>query len=125
GSCLRSLTRQTVSTSAFEVIVVDNGSRDSTREVVEGYSGSLNLRYIHAPEPGLHVGRHVGYFEAKSDVLMYADDDIEALPTWVDSVVKAFADEKVGLVGGNNYPLFEKDPPEWLKLWWARPVYRG
>lgn len=125
AACLESLTRQTLPADAFEVIVVNNGSRDATPDVAASYSTRLNLRCIDVAEPGLHVGRHAGCRAANSDVLMYADDDIEAGSTWVEAVVKAFSDPNVGLVGGNNFPKFEADVPDWLSLLWSRPVSRG
>lgn len=123
--CLESLTRQTLAPEDFEVIVVDNGSRDSTPEVASAYATRLDLRCIAAPEPGLHVGRHAGMRAARSDVLMYADDDIEAQPTWVEAVARAFGAPDVALVGGNNHPRFEGEPPAWLQRWWSEPVYKG
>lgn len=123
--CLESLTRQTLAPEDFEVIVVDNGSRDSTPEVAAAYATRLDLRCIAAPEPGLHVGRHAGMRAARSDVLMYADDDIEAQPTWVEAVARAFGAPDVALVGGNNHPRFEGEPPAWLQRWWSEPVYKG
>lgn len=122
--CLSSLTRQTLAPEEFEVIVVDNGSRDSTQQVAASYSTRLTVRCITAPEPGLHVGRHAGMRAARSEVLMYADDDIEATPTWVESVMRAF-DEGADLVGGNNHPCFESEPPAWLQQWWEQPIYKG
>jgi glycosyltransferase involved in cell wall biosynthesis len=123
--CLAALTRQTLPIDEFEVLVVDNGSIDSTCDVAKAYGQSLQLTYVTAPVPGLHVGRHAGLLRAKSDVLIFADDDIEALPTWVEAVVDSFKDTGVALVGGNNYPLFEEDPPAWLLRWWKRPVHIG
>lgn len=110
---------------AFEVLVIDNGSIDDTAEVVRRHSALLQLRYIEAPEPGLHVGRHEGMRQAQSDVLMFADDDIEAGPRWVEAVVRSFANANVALVGGNNHPLFEATPPAWLMQWWEKPVHKG
>ncbi|MCD6672183.1 MAG: glycosyltransferase [Burkholderiaceae bacterium] len=123
--CLAALTRQTLAADEFEVVVVDNGSRDATAQVAAGYATHLALRCIVAPEPGLHVGRHAGMRAARSDVLMYTDDDAEPEPTWVEAVAQAFEDPAVGLVGGNDYPRFEGDPPAWLQRWWNEPVYRG
>lgn len=123
--CLESLTHQTLPREEFEVLVIDNGSTDNTHEIAMGYVSSLQLAYVHAPEPGLHVGRHAGMRRAISDVLIFADDDIEAEPGWVEAVVQTFEDPSVALVGGNNYPLFEEDPPDWLMRWWNRPVYKG
>lgn len=124
-ACLESLCRQTLEMDRFEVIVVDNGSTDRTKEVVGQFTNILPVRCIDAPAPGLHVGRHAGMRSARSQVLMFADDDIKASPTWIASVVSAFADPSVGLVGGNNYPDFECEPPGWLRTWWNMPVGKG
>jgi glycosyltransferase involved in cell wall biosynthesis len=123
--CLESLTCQTLPAEAFEVLVIDNGSTDHTPDVAEKYNSLLQLTYITAPEPGLHVGRHEGMRQASSDVLIFADDDIKAEPGWVEAVVQTLENPKIALVGGNNYPLFEESPPEWLVRWWERPVYKG
>ena len=119
AAALDSLTRQTLDQSEFEVVVVDNGSIDHTAQVVDQYRAKLlNLRGIYAPEPGLHTGRHTGMKAAQGDILVFADDDIEALPTWLASIKEAFSDENVAMVGGNNLPMFLEPPPRWLlKMW--------
>jgi len=123
---LESLTRQALNTSAFEVLVIDNGSRDATVEVCQAYATRFpNLRYCLAPEPGLHVGRHRGLREAKGDVLVFVDDDIEAFPSWLASIQDAFTDPNVALVGGNNFPMFMAQPPNWLSKLWERPTRFG
>lgn len=123
--CLRSLAIQTLPADQFDVVVVDNGSRDGTRAVADAHGSSLQLHYLFEPEPGLHVGRHAGMRAASSDLLVFCDDDIIAEPTWLASVVEAFANPSVVLVGGNNRPVFEQPPPDWLRAWWQRPNYRG
>jgi glycosyltransferase involved in cell wall biosynthesis len=123
--CLRSLTCQTLPAEKFEVLVIDNGSIDHTPDVAEEYGSLLQLTYVAAPEPGLHVGRHEGMRRANTDVLMFADDDIVAEPGWVEAVVQTLENPDIALVGGNNYPLFEERPPEWLLRWWERPAYKG
>lgn len=116
---LKSLLSQTLRPDQFEVIVIDNGSTDRTKSVVEQFREHLpNLRYFFEPTPGLHVGRHRGLMEAQGEVLVYADDDIEAFPTWLASIQAAFADPTVVMVGGNNLPLFLTPPPDWLKQLW-------
>src|SRR5687768_10321857 len=118
--CLRSLTRQTVPAGDFEVLVLDNGSTDATATVAESFQEQLMLARVFTPEPGLHVGRHEGARHAKSDLLVFADDDIEAEPTWIAGIVRSFDEPTVGLVGGNNYPKFEESPPAWLARWWDK-----
>jgi glycosyltransferase involved in cell wall biosynthesis len=116
---LKSISQQTLSGCDFEVLVVDNGSIDETAQVIATHNSAIfNLRAIYAPDPGLHTGRHVGIKIADGDILVFADDDIEALPTWLESIKECFSDPNVAMVGGNNYPMFLETPPKWiLKLW--------
>jgi hypothetical protein len=64
-------------------------------------------------------------YAAKGDLLVFADDDIEALPTWLSSIAEAFKNPAVAMVGGNNYPMFLQSPPKWLQSLWDRPTFRG
>jgi len=116
---LNSLLKQALPQDQFELLVVDNGSMDKTKEVVHSFLPKFkNARYFYTEEPGLHVGRHKGLFEARTDILVYADDDIIATPTWLEGVVESFQDSEAVLVGGNNYPLFQAAPPWWLESMW-------
>ena len=116
---LKSLQSQTLSADSFEVLVIDNGSTDNTKQAAMSFQQkSGNIRYFFDPTPGLHVGRHLGMRMAKSDILVYADDDIEALPSWLKAIGESFQDPEVALVGGKNLPKFESKPPGWiLKMW--------
>jgi len=112
---LESLTRQTYPAASFEVIVVDNGSTDATAEVCHHFKQRiLNLKYLSVSSPGLHNGRHAGLKKSIGEILVYADDDIEAMPTWLEGVAESFGDPQTGLVGGKILPKFESQPPEWV-----------
>ena len=116
-----SLAQQTVSEDAFEVLIIDNGSTDETADVVRHKARSkIKLRYVYEPEPGLHAGRHRGMLEAVGDLLVFADDDIEAFPSWLASIQEVFTDPEVAMVGGNNHPMFLEPPPAWLMDLWNR-----
>lgn len=120
---LISLSVQTFSQEQFEVIVVDNGSTDTTYTIVNSYATRIkNLLYFFDSRPGLHVGRHKGFFEASSDILVYIDDDIEAWPTWLQTIYDSFTNKEIVLVGGRCLPKFEVEPPEWLKIMWMSNV---
>jgi glycosyltransferase involved in cell wall biosynthesis len=123
--CLDSLVAQTLPADQFEVVVVDNGSTDDTRSVAKSYGDKLRLQYLYAAEPGLHVGRHAGMQSASSPILVFCDDDIEAVPTWLEAVAHAFETEGIALVGGNCYPRFEVQPPAWLERWWSEEGVSG
>ena len=123
---LRSLCDQTLSTTTFEVIVVDNGSTDQSASIVQSWFNRLtNLRYFYDPEPGLHTGRHRGIIEAQSDVLVFTDDDIKALPNWLSTIVAAFKEPAVAMMGGNNLPMFLRPPPNWINSLWIHRDRNG
>jgi glycosyltransferase involved in cell wall biosynthesis len=123
--CLASLCHQSPQVD-FELLIIDNGSSDTTQNVIKGYQSKIpNLTGIFAPEPGLHTGRHAGMNAAKGELLVFADDDIEALSTWLSSIDEAFKNPAVAMVGGNNYPMFLESPPKWLEALWNRPTFSG
>jgi glycosyltransferase involved in cell wall biosynthesis len=125
SKCLASLLLQSKSVD-FEVIVVDNGSTDTTQNVIAEYRSKIaRLISLYAPVPGLHTGRHAGMLAATGDILVFADDDIEATPSWIASIHEAFIDPNVVMVGGNNYPMFLSPPPNWLAQLWNMPSIRG
>jgi glucosyl-dolichyl phosphate glucuronosyltransferase len=120
GVVLRSFEMQSLTNRDFEIIVVDNGSTDRTRQVVEESASRIaNVRYVYDELPGLHVGRHRGFSEAHGDILVYVDDDIEAFPTLLKAIRDAFTDLEIMLVGGKCLPKFEAEPPEWLSGMWV------
>ncbi|MFC1605839.1 glycosyltransferase family 2 protein [Pseudomonadota bacterium] len=123
---LHSIARQDLPQDQFEVLVIDNGSTDRTRQVVGEAERQLpNLSYFFEPEPGLHAGRHRGLREANAENLVYADDDIRAAPSWLSAIAENFADPQVAMVGGNNYPDFLGPVPAWLEILWNGPTKGG
>lgn len=117
---LSSLAAQTVPADRFEVVVVDNGSDDGTKELCESFPGRIrNFGYVYDDRPGLHVGRHAGLKAAKGGILVFADDDIEAFPTWLEGISESFRDETVALAGGKILPKYEAEPPDWVEGMWT------
>lgn len=123
--CLSSLLKQATLNVDFEVIVVDNGSVDNTKSVAESFMSLLNLKYVFAPQPGLHVGRHAGARVAQAEILAFIDDDVQVESQWILGLKESFAASDVGLVGGNNYPDFRGPVPGWLQYRWGLTVEIG
>lgn len=122
---LNSIVGQTISQEHFEVLVVDNGSTDNTVDIVKQFSDRIkNVHYFFEPTPGLHVGRHCGLKNAQTEILVYADDDIQAFPTWLATIKQTFAKHpEAVLVGGKNLPMYEEEPPSWVQKLWSQTEF--
>jgi glycosyltransferase involved in cell wall biosynthesis len=108
----------------LEVIVIDNGSNDNTKSVIESFNRRVrNLRYIYEERPGLHVGRHLGAKEAKGEVLCYLDDDSFVDKNWLVGIDEAFKNSEIDLSGGPNLPEFEEKPPKWINYFWEKTPF--
>lgn len=76
----------------WEVLLVDNGSRDRTVAVGRAWSERLpRLRIVHASERGANVARNTGAAAAGGDVLVFCDADDRASARWLEALVGAVA----------------------------------
>ena len=94
-ACLRSLGRQTLAPSAFEVIVVDNGSTDGSDRMLEAEFGpvasGLRLRLIrNARNQGFCVAINQGIAASDSPFVALLNNDAEADPGWLAALLTAF-----------------------------------
>ncbi len=79
-----SLVRQRLAPgSSFEVVVIDNNSKDGTRAAVESFKKSpWPVRYFFEAQQGLGYARNRGLREAQGDFILFIDDDAMAEETW-------------------------------------------
>ena len=70
---LKSLTE--VSYKSFEVLVVEDGSTNSCKQVIEKYVDSLNIRYFKKDNTGQGFSRNFGFERAKGDYFVVFDSD--------------------------------------------------
>ncbi|GFO56860.1 glycosyl transferase family 2 [Geomonas sp. Red276] len=100
-----------------EIIVIDNNSKDDTRQVVEEFAvGSpLPVRYFLESRQGLSFARNRGIEEARGEVLAFIDDDVIVDRTWLKALAAAYRDPQVSCVGGKIHPRWEIPCPNWLR----------
>lgn len=85
----------------YEVLLIDDGSRDTTKEIAKDFPG---VRYLHAEHQGLSAARNLGAREATGEVLAYTDADCYAHPRWLHYAVQSLVDGGFAAVGGPNIP---------------------
>jgi glycosyltransferase involved in cell wall biosynthesis len=102
---------------SWEVLVVDNNSKDRTREVVEGFSQQYpnQFRYLFEPQQGKSHALNRGIREAEADVLVFMDDDVEVDSMWLDRLVRVMRDKRWSGCGGRILPEAGFVPPRWLE----------
>lgn len=119
--CLISLLQLDFSPKDFEVIVVDNASKDHTHAVVEEFQklgNEYTIKYFYEPVEGLLSGRHRGAKESSSEILCYVDDDVLFDPSWLRAIVESFSSPLVDIVGGPSLGEWESPVPQWVKDNW-------
>jgi glycosyltransferase involved in cell wall biosynthesis len=102
----------------WEVLVVDNNSRDQTREVVEDFCGRYpgRFRYLFEPQPGKSYALNAGIREARGDVLAFMDDDVTVERSWLQNLTAGLQDSEWAGAGGRILPIWTSSPPRWLPL---------
>ena len=81
---LQSLVGQTVSADAYELIIIDDGSVDQTREVVGSFKDKLPIRYFFQENSGLAAAKNRGLKESIGEIIFFFDDDDVASPTLLE-----------------------------------------
>lgn len=104
---LESLKKQSLSKEEFEVIVIDNGSTDHTREIIKHFPVKLCIE----KKLGSYASRNLGIKKAKGNYLAFIDSDCIASPKWLEMGVNAISNKKVSLVAGRIQFLFKELEP--------------
>lgn len=91
---IRSVLQQTW--QPLEILVIDDGSTDNTREAVQAIQGPI--RYVRQENAGASAARNRGIQEAKGDFIAFLDSDDEWLPRRLErTLAPLLADPALGL----------------------------
>mgnify|MGYP001590105846 CR=1 FL=1 len=119
SSLMRSLeSLQKQKNALMEIIVVDNAHEKSIHNEIKkfNHTATYPVIYISEQKLGLHFARHKGAITAKTEILIFTDDDATFSPDWVKSYIDAFFKyPKMVAAGGPVRPKWESNPPIWLK----------
>jgi glycosyltransferase involved in cell wall biosynthesis len=89
----------------LEIVVVNDGSKDNTSEVVQGYGGLLRL--VEQENSGLSAARNAAIAASKGEFILLLDSDDMLLPGCVESRMSHMRDE-IGIVCGAFEEVDEK-----------------
>ena len=111
---LEGLCRQTLARSAFEVVLIDNGSADGTRDVAADFRPRLPLRYSRRRGGGVSPARNHGISLARGRILLFLDDGEVAGPDLLQAHFDAharFPEPHVAVLGYAGLdPALAEDP---------------
>ena len=86
----------------WELVVVDNGSTDDTREKIDAFAQTANfpVKYVYLGKPGLGRARNAGISETSGEIIAFTDDDCYVDPDFLTEICNAFSEVDVGYTSG-------------------------
>lgn len=108
GDMLQALCSQARRPTDLELIVVDNGSTDTTRDVVNRFEVTL----LEEPKRGPAAARNRGLRHATGEVVVHLDADTLPTRDWLGALLEPFRDESTVLAAGQCLSFPPRTPPE-------------
>jgi GT2 family glycosyltransferase len=106
-TCLEALAALRYPRSRFEVVVVDDGSREPVEPVVDRLRGRIQIRVLCQPGSGPASARNAGAACARGRFLAFTDDDCAPDPAWLERLAECFADAPDAVAGGKTVNQIE------------------
>ena len=134
GALLDALVAQTMDSSCFEVVFVDNGSHDDTWEKVKAETSRTPLRMLGMRlevNSGAGSGRNAGIEASRAPVIAFTDDDCVPTPGWLEALTRPLLasglDERPELViqgRTHPWPADAEGAGAWARtVWVLRPTW--
>jgi len=115
ASTLDSLLNQDIESNLFEVVLVDDGSKDQTASIIKNFlntkltSKSPNFKYFRKKNEGLSIARNFGIEKSLSNLVVFIGEDATANSDYLSTIVSYFKNNpKVNSLGG-EVDLYNKD----------------
>ena len=119
AKALESLAASTLPRSVeWEVLVIDNNSRDQTREVIEHFCRREPGRFrgMFEPRQGKSHALNSAMPQAKGDIVAFTDDDVTVEPTWLQNLTAPLQNGQWAGAAGRIRLEQGFSPPFWLAI---------
>lgn len=110
GECVRALANQTYPDDRYEIIVVDDGSPISSRDLVERFRNELKLKFLTQSRTGPAAARNNGAALGEGEYLAFTDDDCVPAPDWLETLAERFARNPECVIGGRTLNGLPENP---------------
>ncbi|MGB2589050.1 MAG: glycosyltransferase family 2 protein [Candidatus Acidiferrum sp.] len=105
---------ETSSSCDWDVIVVDNNSKDATREIVKefGERDPEHFKYLFEGKKGKAYALNLGIRKSSGDVVVFTDDDCIPDAHWIENIAREFSSRAdLGVLGGRIELYDPRDLP--------------
>lgn len=122
--CLSALRGQTLPTSAWELVVIDNRSGEPLASRLDlGWHPAARLK--REDTLGLTPARLRGIEEAAGDILVFVDDDNVLDASYLQVALEVARDKPfLGAWSGQSLPEFDAPAPDWMRRYWGNLALR-
>jgi glucosyl-dolichyl phosphate glucuronosyltransferase len=114
---LADLARLNQPKAPWEFLIIDNGCRDATPDLLarHAWPPGWQVRVVREEKLGLSNARNRAISEAKGEYIIFMDDDETADPDWLCAFERLILSKNPDAFGGRIRVLFEDMRPPWLR----------
>ncbi len=124
ASVLECFSRLQAPSSGWKLVIVDNGSTDLTREIVESFRTVVPLTYVFEETLGKNAALNSGLAYVDGDLVVFTDDDVFPWPNWLVQLRKsADSHQAYSMFGGVILPRWQIPPAPWVAWVPAGPFF--
>lgn len=116
----KSLVTQTCDKLNYEIVFVNNNSKDNTEEICKQFqieNKGITFKYFNETKQGLSFARNRGIKESTGEILVFIDDDAIASENYLIEILTFFEqNQHITAGGGRIFPKYETKRPNWMSV---------
>lgn len=120
GDLLRSIEKLDYPRRDMEVLIVDNGSKDRTRDIVR----QNHCRLLVEPKQSSYAARNLGIINSDGEVIAFTDGDCLVSRSWLRTLLEGFDRREIGAVAGPVLPCDPATLTQKFQARWSTPAHR-